>query len=112
MRKIITGVTAACAVAAFGLAAAAPAVAATPLAATPVVAAASVIDGPTTMTPARINGKKVSIKDGTTYRMICWWDEGGLRVFYGEFTSGQYRGKYGDVLAIYVRNQTSVGHCD
>lgn len=111
MRKIMTGVVATCAVATFGLAAATPAAAA-PTTSTTAVAAATVIDGPTTMTPVRIKGKKVHVKDGTTYRMICWWDEGGLRAFYGEFTSGQYRGQYGDVLAMYVRNQTSVGHCD
>lgn len=64
----------------------------------------------------REDGIIISIYHGTTYRMICWWDEGpgpgGPRKFYGEFRSGKHKGKYGDVVATAVRNQSKVHHCD
>jgi len=62
----------------------------------------------------RQDGVIITIYHGTTYRMICYWDEppGGARKFYGEFRSGKYKGQYGDVIATAVRNQSKVHHCD
>lgn len=68
--------------------------------------------GPNGFEPVELNdGRIVELTTGTRFRMVCWYNRVTHKRFYGEVTSGPYKGNYTNIQAAVVEDQTVVGYC-